>query len=578
MTIEKINIGGAPNDGTGQPLRSGGQVINDNFAELDVRAKAAQSKADEASAAALAAQVKADAALPATAAGVSVAQLVAGKVPAEQLPDSKDVLEFANRVAFPAVGEVGKIYLAVNGGDSASDPTRQYRWNGSVYLLIPSVPASTDQVAEGAINKYWTAARTLAVNLPGLSFASQLVIEAGDNILTALGKLQSQLSVKLGRSETAADSSKLGGQPASFYTTVMTGATSSGSGTQGLVPAPRAGEQDKVLSGAGTYIDAGGAGLPVGAVIPWTLPEDTIPAGMIPRNGQLLSRATWPQLWILVSAAAVTDAQWVSNIALRGCYSSGDGSTTFRMPDDNGKYSDGLGVGAVTYRGYGKNSTGTVGLHQADQLQGTNLGTGAFRLNAYNTNYPSAGGTAAYRKGAYFVSRPTGDPADLDLFAVTDGVNGTPRVGAETRMANSTVIWVTVGATKASNPGTVDVTALATNVATLSSRISGLDARVYKFETEILWTGSVGSASTIQLSRTLEKDDVIFFDHNDGSQYPSNSQVIYSLSAGKTYSFNFGTGGATAATLNADFSKLNLTYFTSGYGVRNVYAFKVVRK
>lgn len=37
MSIQPINIGSAPNDGTGQDLRSGGAVINANFQELDRR-------------------------------------------------------------------------------------------------------------------------------------------------------------------------------------------------------------------------------------------------------------------------------------------------------------------------------------------------------------------------------------------------------------------------------------------------------------------------------------------------------------------------------------------------------------
>lgn len=40
----------------------------------------------------------------------------------------------------------------------------------------------------------------------------------------------------------------------------MQGATSASAGVHGLVPAPAAGDENKVLSGAGTWIDAGGGG------------------------------------------------------------------------------------------------------------------------------------------------------------------------------------------------------------------------------------------------------------------------------------------------------------------------------
>ena len=41
MAIEDINLGSAPNDGTGDSLRVAGQKINDNFAELDTPLKLA---------------------------------------------------------------------------------------------------------------------------------------------------------------------------------------------------------------------------------------------------------------------------------------------------------------------------------------------------------------------------------------------------------------------------------------------------------------------------------------------------------------------------------------------------------
>lgn len=60
----------------------------------------------------------------------SKADLVGGKVPAAQLPSYvDDVLEFANLAAFPAIGEAGKIYIAI-------DTNLQYRWSGSGYVTI----------------------------------------------------------------------------------------------------------------------------------------------------------------------------------------------------------------------------------------------------------------------------------------------------------------------------------------------------------------------------------------------------------------------------------------------------------
>lgn len=62
------------------------------------------------------------------------ADLVDNKIPASQLPSYvDDVLEYANRSAFPATGEKGKIYIAIN-DDS------QWRWTGTGYKKMVSSP------------------------------------------------------------------------------------------------------------------------------------------------------------------------------------------------------------------------------------------------------------------------------------------------------------------------------------------------------------------------------------------------------------------------------------------------------
>ena len=60
------------------------------------------------------------------------ADLVSGKIPASQLPSYvDDVLEYANLASFPATGESGKIYIAI-------DTNLTYRWGGSSYVVMSS--------------------------------------------------------------------------------------------------------------------------------------------------------------------------------------------------------------------------------------------------------------------------------------------------------------------------------------------------------------------------------------------------------------------------------------------------------
>lgn len=128
----------------------------------------------------------------AAAAGVSVCPLDSNKlVPAAFLPSYvDDVLEYDNLAAFPATGEKGKIYIA-------DDTNWEYRWSGSAYIRIVASPGSTDALAEGVTNLYFTQARVLATVLTGLSLTSSAVIAATDSVLTAFGKLQAQTTLRL---------------------------------------------------------------------------------------------------------------------------------------------------------------------------------------------------------------------------------------------------------------------------------------------------------------------------------------------------------------------------------------------
>ncbi|MFP4894505.1 phage tail protein [Paraburkholderia sp. EG304] len=71
-------------------------------------------------------------------------------------------------------------------------------------------------------------------------------------------------------------------------------------------------------------------------------------AGFLKLNGATLNRADYPALWAYAQAsgALVTDAQWSANNF--GCFSSGNGTTTFRIPELRGEYmrfwDDGRGV------------------------------------------------------------------------------------------------------------------------------------------------------------------------------------------------------------------------------------------
>lgn len=72
------------------------------------------------------------------------------------------------------------------------------------------------------------------------------------------------------------------------------------------------------------------------------------PAGFLSENGALLLRADFPNLWTFAQASGMltTDAAWLAGD--HGKFSSGDGVTTFRLPDMRGEfirvYDDGRGL------------------------------------------------------------------------------------------------------------------------------------------------------------------------------------------------------------------------------------------
>lgn len=155
-------------------------------------AEAAQAAAEATAAAALSAHEAASDPHPGyvleSTLGVSVATLVAGTIPAGQLPSYvDDVIEAADFASLPVTGEAGKIYVVLD-----PSPNKQYRWSGSAYVEIVPSPGSTDALAEGATNKYFTEARVLATVLTGLSLLSSADVSASDTILQAIGRLQGQ--------------------------------------------------------------------------------------------------------------------------------------------------------------------------------------------------------------------------------------------------------------------------------------------------------------------------------------------------------------------------------------------------
>lgn len=153
---------------------------------------------------------------------------------------------------------------------------------------------------------------------------------------------------------------------------------------------------------------SGGSAVPAGSVIPFA--GTSAPAGYLIADGSAVSRSTYADLFAVISTT----------------YGAGDGSTTFNLPDLRGIFVRGAGsqtISSITY-------SGTLGTKQGDQFQG--------HFHDIPTNFSNnTAGSVSPLGSASAVSGflPTGS-------AISDGTNGTPRVGNETRPANISLTYI----------------------------------------------------------------------------------------------------------------------------------------
>ncbi|MCB5300613.1 phage tail protein, partial [Yersinia intermedia] len=208
----------------------------------------------------------------------------------------------------------------------------------------------------------------------------------------------------------------------------------------------------------------------------WEENRDHIPDGTAPRDGQELSRALFPDAWAEAQAKGlvITEAEWQADPLKRMRWSSGNGTTTFRLPDENGK-SPGS-VGAPVRRGDGAKSNGVTGTIQMDairnitgslpnsQVLNGNIATGAFSNNTNtSTPYPAYSATNAGQ------GKITFNASLAENVLVAD----------ENRMLNATGCYVIKLAGSSFNEGQINALELATQITLLTTRVTTLEADAF---------------------------------------------------------------------------------------------------
>lgn len=284
--------------------------------------------------------------------------------------------------------------------------------------------------------------------------------------------------------------------------------------------------------------------------------RDHIEAGEAPQDGQLLSRALFPDAWAAIQAkrTVITDAAWLGDPLKRGQFSSGDGSTTFRVPDKNGKYSGSLG--ATVGRGDGVKSAGTVGLLQMDAARNI---TGSFEFS------PSTGLVLDISTlGGAFVKGTTNKAAGTN--AQTIGAKDllfdaskSPGflVADENRVLSVTTCWVIKLAGAAFNEGQINALELATQITLLATRVTTLETHQ---KIAVLYPGGTDAVpGTIAANQVISVTNPF-----PGRLVAVRAEVYYNAWGEAGWDGNTGSGspvtyGVKAVSKNADIAVVSGT-------------------
>ncbi len=153
---------------------------------------------------------------------------------------------------------------------------------------------------------------------------------------------------------------------------------------------------------------------------PATMP----PPGTVVADGAELNRSDYPRLWAWANTygRVVDDATWTgdSEANAKGCFSSGDGTTTFRAPD--------LISQLAFIRAHDPAGGRGQGDLQLDAFQGHHHDF-AYNNTPTVDDSPGSGAAMHHSSTSKSADNRVGDPND-------DGANGVPRTAEETRPIN----------------------------------------------------------------------------------------------------------------------------------------------
>lgn len=157
-----------------------------------------------------------------------------------------------------------------------------------------------------------------------------------------------------------------------------------------------------------------------------------------PMDGQLIPRVSDPGLLAAIQSGEVpscSDSDWLADPLKRNNYTLGDGSTTIRLPDRNGKYSGTVGVGFACGDGSKSPAPGIFRLDTMRAVKGSGgavfrpaivASAGCVKFTLYGPTPPKAGTIGA-------------DPGEASLLEID--TTGLPGVGDVTMPISFSLVW-----------------------------------------------------------------------------------------------------------------------------------------
>ncbi|HGK4866200.1 TPA: phage tail fiber protein [Yersinia enterocolitica] len=220
-------------------------------------------------------------------------------------------------------------------------------------------------------------------------------------------------------------------------------------------------------------------GTPVG--VPMWIPSRAAQTdGYIFGDGQVLSRAMFPDWWSLIAAGklpVVSESVWQSDKKYHGSYSTGDGSSTFRVPDYNGKQAG--FDGAPFFRGDGFNKV--AGEILGDAIRDI-IGSFGNIGGKNNVTYPMGfNGTGVFNREIEtgYTPQPNGQQLiDGSTQRLTFKASNVVPTATENRPVTLTGVWVIRAFGSVVNAGNLDAAHMASQIVLLQTKVETLETSI----------------------------------------------------------------------------------------------------